>query len=297
MAANAEGASSIREELKVGRANTPEFAWPTVVLALVTLATFVGSVYLALRGGISYFTAACINTAVIYTIYTVVHEAVHNNISSRRQDRRWVDRVLGHASCFLLWQFMDHHREQHLVHHTHANHDDDPDINARGSLLGYLFVRLPVALINYFNPFALYSECRRYGVSKAGTRRALATFALNTAVLIGLIAAGYGYEVLVLWFIPWWIGQSAMLTMFTWAPHHDHTETGRYRDTRISEFPGGNLLLLGQGYHLIHHMMPAVPWYRYKPTFRQLRSILERNNARIEGFRPRPRHDSTASTH
>ena len=90
----------------------------------------------------------------------------------------------------------------------------------------------------------------------------------------------------MLWFIPWWVGQSVMLTMFTWSPHHDHYETGRYRDTRVSEFPGANWLLLGQGYHLIHHMMPAVPWYRYKQTFDELRPTLERNDVRIEGLRP-----------
>jgi len=240
MAATAAGKSTIREEIKVGRTNTPAFAWPTVVLALVLLATFAASVWLALRGSISYLASACINGVVIYSIYTVVHEAVHNNISSHRHDLRWVDSVLGHMSCFLLWQFMDHHRESHLEHHKHTNEDSDPDINARATLAGYLFVRLPVALLNYFNPYVLYQECKRFDVPRDGIRRTFIAFGLNTAVLAGLLVAGYGYEVLVLWFIPWWIGQSIMLTLFTWSPHHDHWETGRYRNSRISEFPGAN---------------------------------------------------------
>lgn len=286
--------STVREELQVGRANTPDFAWPTVTLALVLLVVFAASVASAMLGYMPYWAAALVNTAVIYSIYTVMHEAVHYNISSRRHGLRWVDAVLGQASGFLLWQFVDHHRAQHMVHHTHANEDDDPDINARGSFPGYLFVRLPVALVNYFNPFALYAECREYGVSKSGTRRSLIGFAVNATVLVGLIAAGFGYEVLTLWFIPWWIGNSAMLTMFTWLPHHDHYETGRYRDTRIFDFPGANFLLLGQGYHLIHHMMPAVPWYRYKPTFLRLRPVLEEHDARIEGLIPQPQNRAPA---
>lgn len=286
MATSVEGKSTIREELKVGRANTPDFAWPTVVLALALIAAFIASVTLAVQGYIPYLAAAVVNGVVIYSIYTVMHEAVHNNISSHRHELQWVDAVLGQMAGFLLWQFMDHHRESHLLHHKHANDEDDPDINARATLPEYLFVRLPVALMNYFNPFVLYAECKRFGVPKDGIRRTFAAFTANAAVLIGLIAAGYGYEVLVLWFIPWWVGQSVMLTMFTWSPHHDHHETGRYRDTRVSEFPGANWLLLGQGYHLIHHMMPAVPWYRYKRTFDELRPTLERNQVRIEGLRP-----------
>jgi beta-carotene hydroxylase len=183
---------------------------------------------------------------------------------------------------------MDHHRKQHMVHHARTNEEDDPDIYARGRFLGWLFVRLPLAFVSYFNPFHLYAECRKFGVTRAETRNVFLTFAVNTAVVIGLVAAGYGYEVLVLWFVPWWIGQTVMLTLFTWAPHHDHSETGRYRNTRVSEWPGGNVLLLGQGYHLIHHMMPAVPFYRYKRTFDQLRPILEAKGVRIEGFWPVP---------
>ena len=110
------------------------------------------------------------------------------------------------------------------------------------------------------------------------------TFALQSLGMIVLIALGYGFELLILWFIPWWIGQTVMLTLFTWAPHHDHSETGRYRDTRESLFPGANILLLGQNHHLIHHMMPGIPFYRYSRTFKEIRPMLEKNGVRIEGF-------------
>ena len=70
-----------------------------------------------------------------------------------------------------------------------------------------------------------------------------------------------------------------MLTLFTWTPHHDHRETGRYRNTRVSIWPGGNSLLLGQGFHLIHQMIPSIPYYRYESTFREMRPLLERQEA------------------
>ena len=80
--------------------------------------------------------------------------------------------------------------------------------------------------------------------------------------------------------------QSVMLTFFTWIPHHDHSETGRYRDTRVSLWPGAELLF-GQDPHLIHHRMPAIPYYRYRATFDDLGPILERHSVRIDGFLPR----------
>lgn len=288
MTATAEGASTLKTELRIGRENTPDFGWPTIVLTVALAGSFVAVCWLAVAGRIPDLLAVALNSILIYAFYTVVHEAVHGNISSRRHALRWIDEVCGTVCCFPLWLFMDHHRKQHMVHHARANAEDDPDIYARGSFLGWIFVRLPIAFANYFNPFRLYAECRKFGVTRAETRRVFVTFAINAAVVIGLVAAGYGYEVLVLWFVPWWIGQTVMLTLFTWAPHHDHSETGRYRDTRISEWPGGNILLLGQGYHLIHHMMPGVPFYRYKRTCDQLRPILEAKGARFEGFWPAP---------
>jgi beta-carotene hydroxylase len=111
-------------------------------------------------------------------------------------------------------------------------------------------------------------------------------FALHTGIVAAIVAAGYGLELLVLWLIPWFAGLHAMQTMFGWAPHHDHSETGRYRDTRISEFPLADIVTLQQNLHLIHHMLPAVPWYRYRAVYDEIRPILEANNVRIEGFWP-----------
>jgi fatty acid desaturase len=39
--------------------------------------------------------------------------------------------------------------------------------------------------------------------------------------------------------------------------------------------------LLEHDHHLMHHLFPRVPWYRY----REMRPILERGNAGLEGRR------------
>jgi fatty acid desaturase len=223
---------------------------------------------------------------VLYSLYTAVHEAVHSNISSRRKHLRWVDTVAGVVGCMPLWLNYHQHRRQHMAHHAHTNEDIDPDIYARGGLVGWLFLRLPVSLLNYFNPVQQYRDCKRFGLTKRETIYTAVSFGVNAAILLGLIFAGYAWEVLALWFVPWWIGQTAMLTFFTWTPHHDHHATGRYRNTRVSLWPGANVLLQGQNYHLIHHMIPSIPYYRYKTVFEEMRPILEGKGVRIEGFWP-----------
>lgn len=289
--------STVKFEMEVGRRHIPEFAWPTIFLAIGLHAGFAAVVVLALRGTLPYWAAITLNSIFIYAYYTVVHEAVHGNISSKSKQHRWVDVLFGTACCAPLWLIYDHHKKQHMVHHSHTNEDSDPDIYSRGSFIGWIFVRLPIALVNYFNPFALIRECRTFGCSQAEKRRSLVTFAFYVTVTATIIALGYGYELAMLWFIPWWIGQTVMLTLFTWAPHHDHHETGRYRNTRVSLWPGAEILLLGQNVHLIHHMMPAVPFYRYRKTFDELRPVLESKSVRIEGFWPRPTEGSTPVRH
>lgn len=32
---------------------------------------------------------------------------------------------------------------------------------------------------------------------------------------------------------------------------------------------------MGQNYHLVHHLWPSVPWYRYKPTYERMKPLLD----------------------
>ena len=284
-------ASTVRQEAEVGRRHTPEFGGRTLLLELELFALFFVATGLTVAGLIPMWLGAVGNTIFLYALYTVVHEAVHSNISSRRKELRWIDPVAGIIACAPLWLNYHQHKRQHMAHHAHTNEDEDPDIYARGSFLGWIFVRLPVALLNYFNPLQQYRDCQRFDCTRREIIYTFISFTAYSAVVIALVAMGYWREVLFLWFVPWWIGQTVMLTFFTWTPHHDHHETGRYRNTRVSLFPFANFLLQGQNYHLIHHMMPAIPYYRYKPVFEELRPILEAKGTRIEGLIPDPRNE------
>lgn len=287
--------STVRQEAEIGRRHTPDFGGRTLVLEAELFAIFIGATVLTVMGAIPMWLGTLANTVFIYALYTVVHEAVHSNISSRTKQARWIDIAAGIIACVPLWLFFHQHKRQHMLHHAHTNEESDPDIYARGSFLGWIFLRLPIALINYFNPVAQYRDCKRFDLSKREIAYTAVSFIVYATILIILLMAGYWREVLFLWFIPWWIGQTIMLTFFTWTPHHDHHETGRYRNTRVSLFPGANFLLQGQNYHLIHHMIPSIPYYRYKVTFNEMRPILESKDVRIEGLFPDPKNEQLAS--
>ena len=278
--------STVRWEAEVARKHSPSFAWPTLALAIGLLAGLVASTWAGFAGALPLWLAAIVNTIALYAIYTPLHDAIHSAIVPRAKGWRWVNVAVGMASAAPIWMFFHHHRKSHFVHHAKANTRDDPDLYAEGSFARVFFVKVPWALLHYFNPIQLWRECERFKVPTAERWLSLGLFALNTGIAAAAILTGHALEFVVLWLVPWFVGNLVMLTMFGWAPHHDHSETGRYRDTRIALFPGGDLLTLQQNLHLIHHMLPSVPFYRYRAVFDDLRPTLERHGARIEGFWP-----------
>lgn len=289
-----KAASTIAKEVEVGRRYSPEIAWPTIRLAIGVYAGLGASTWAALSGALPYWASALVNTVILYAAYTVVHEAVHNNIVPRKAGLRWLNQFLGFAVCIPLWMCFYPHKYSHTVHHTKCNTDEDPDIYARGPFGTVAFWRTPLASLSHLNPLALYGDCRRFNVPSRERHISYATFAAYTLAAIGIIMSGHGLELLVLWFIPWFVGYSIMLVFFTWVPHHPHVETGRYRNTRCSIWPGANLLVQGQHMHLIHHMMAWIPYYQYEKVFHEIRPYLEQNNAMIDGFWPRPPETSAA---
>jgi beta-carotene hydroxylase len=277
---------TIKQEMLIGRQYSPDIAWPTIMLAIGICISLAVSTWAALTDLLPYWACGVINSVILYGSYTVIHEAVHYNIVPRKASVRWMNSFFGLMICAVLWMFFYPHKKSHMVHHAKCNTEDDPDIYARGTFGVVTFWRIPVAVLGSFNPFGIYNECLKFRVTDSDRWITMTTFAAYTIIVISIVFAGYGYELLVLWFIPFFIGYSIMLIFFTWIPHHPHTESTRYRDTRCSVWPGANFFTQGQHMHLIHHMMPWVPYYQYEKVFHEIRPYLEQNNSMIDGFWP-----------
>ena len=36
-----------------------------------------------------------------------------------------------------------------------------------------------------------------------------------------------------------------------------------------------NILIMGQNYHLVHHLWPSIPWFEYKIAYEKTKPLLE----------------------
>ena len=287
--------STVKQEIALARRYRAVIAWPTLILLCGVYAGLLASTTLVLNGQMALWLGAVINGIILYGPYTVVHEAVHDNIVGNKSRFRWVNMTAGLLAAIPLWILVYPHRSSHRDHHTKCNTDEDPDIYARGSFGVVTFWKIPMAILGQMNPITQYRQCIQYRLSRQQRYLSILNYCFYVSLVAAIIASGYGYELLMLWFIPFFVGYTVMLVFFTWIPHHPHTLTGRYHDTRCSLWRAGNLLTQGQNYHLIHHMMPWVPWYQYEKVFYEIQPWLEQNNAIIDGFLPRSAEASLAA--
>ena len=54
---------------------------------------------------------------------------------------------------------------------------------------------------------------------------------------------------------------------FDYLPHRPFTSRNRWTNARIYPSQLMNMLIMGQNYHLVHHLWPSIPWFEYKPAY------------------------------
>ena len=94
------------------------------------------------------------------------------------------------------------------------------------------------------------------------------------------ITVGWKYPIL-LWVVPGILALALLAFMFDWVPHHPHKLRMRYLDTRVILFPGLPVITINQNLHLVHHLYPRIPFYKYGDSFKDLRSTLEEKGSII----------------
>ncbi len=217
------------------------------------------------------------------------HEALHGHPFGRP----WLDEALVFPALALTVPY-GRFRDTHLAHH----HDpiltdpyDDPESNyfdpavwnrlsaplrrllmVNNTLLGRLTVGPLIG-----NAIWLATEARLFRADAPGVRRAWALHALGLVPVVGW-----------LWLaaMPWWgyllaawLGHS-LLKIRTFLEHRAH-EAARARTVVIEDRGPFALLFLNNNLHVVHHMHPAVPWYRLPALYAANRQHYLRRN---EGY-------------
>lgn len=268
----------------VWRAHSGQLAVPTLILAAFVVVAFAVVMVLGLAGGIELWTGMLVNTVLAYFAFTPMHEASHGNVSGKHRQLRWLNEAVGWLCGAVMLAGFPAFKALHLRHHSHTN---DPDLDVDHWVAGKrplgIFLRCATIFPRYHWEF-LFGETSR---SKSG-RDSLAKGIGAIILFIGITAyasvEGYGIHVLFLWWIPAQIAFTILAFTFDWLPHYPHTNRGRYLDTRVYLLKGLRLLTLWQNYHLIHHLYPRVPFYRYDKVFEAEREFLLEKGATIKDW-------------
>ncbi len=266
------------------RAHTGGLAWPTLALLAVVVCGEAATVALVLGDALPLWGGTLVNSVLAYLAFTVMHEASHNNIHGGHPSLKALDTVAGWVAAIPLLAPYPAFKVLHLTHHSHTNvPGKDPDLWVVGGSVPSVVARCLTIIVHHYGQFLSGYTSRTHAAVNARLS-ALVAVALYVVAMVALVATGHGTLLVALWVVPAFLGAGLLAFAFDWLPHHPHSATGRYRDTRILLAPGATLLLLGQNYHLVHHLWPRVPFFRYGRCFRDARTELEQRGAIIEGI-------------
>jgi beta-carotene hydroxylase len=204
------------------------------------------------------------NVLALHMVGTVIHDACHN-VAHRN---RVVNAILGHGSALLLCFSFPVFTRVHMQHHANVNDPkNDPDhvVSTAG----------PLWLINArFLYHEIYFFQRRLW-----RKYELLEWFLSRLVLAILLYLGWRYDFLSFifdyWFVPLAVVGLALGLFFDYLPHRPFQERNRWKNARIYPSRILNWLIMGQNYHLVHHLWPSIPWYNYEKAYLATQPLLE----------------------
>ena len=237
---------------------------PNVLMTIVALMLIASSVWGYFVGNFPIWYCFIVNVLALHLSGTVIHDASHNSAHSNRI----VNSILGHTSALMLGFAFPVFTRVHLQHHGNVNDpENDPDhFVSTGGPLWMIAARFFYHEIFFFK--------RRLWRKYELLEWFLSRLFLATVVMLG-IHYGFIAYVMNFWFVPALVVGIALGLFFDYLPHRPFKETNRWKNARVYPSPVLNLLILGQNYHLVHHLWPSIPWYQYQPAYYATKSLLD----------------------
>lgn len=278
-------AAAVRRGVPDPGIRLPYVAIPTLLVWVISLLTWgaATSVVALVSTGVLpaswVWVTVPVLAAVSFAMFTVLHESVHHAAGRAS----WVNQWLGRLSMPFVsaWGSYPMFKYIHIEHHRNTNEDihTDPDAWTEHGPAWQLPFRW-LAMDAWYLRFYLPRLGRR-------PRREARGFVINllvvVAAMVALVATGFGWELLVVYLIPQRIAIGVLAWWFDWLPHHDlgvSARVDRFRATRVRVGWERVMtpLMFYQNYHLVHHIHPTIPFYRYVQAWRNTRDdYLDRN--------------------
>jgi fatty acid desaturase len=233
----------------------PAIAWPTLLLALFALATWSAGLGLVATG--SFGAGLVAMTLGAYLAFTPLHDATHGAVASKRPR---LNALVGRLSVVPLFGPYLAFRYVHLEHHAHTNDAaKDPDhYSARGP-----WPLLPLRWMT--QDLHYYVVYLRAGRPPAEVADVVISLTLLLGAVALLVSAGFPLVALA-WLVSSRLALGLLAFAFDYLPHRPHTvlqRDDRFRATSMRLGLPWQVLLLNQSHHLVHHLKPQVPFYRY----------------------------------
>jgi len=256
--------TTTRRPLPSARIPLPVISVPTLLLFFGGLVLWCTATWLVLARIAPPVLTVPLHAIVTFTMFTVVHESAHHAAGKLT----WVNETLGRlampfVAAYGSFPFL---RFIHSEHHRNTNEDSSTDPDAWTSQgawwqLPFRWVTLDV----WYTVFYATRARSRPGTERAETVVAM-TFSLAFAAT--MLACGHGWELLVIYVLPQRLGMAVLAWWFDWLPHHGLPAAkprDRFGATRVRVGLEWLMtpIMLCQNYHLVHHLHPAIPFYRY----------------------------------
>lgn len=260
----------------------PTFSPVPIALILFIYTGFALSAYLFLQGQIHWSLMILVNGILAYFSFTGIHDATHRAVSGNRV----FNDILGTISMFMLLPGMTARtfRYFHLEHHRYAgDKNKDPD-------------EFLVASAPYLLPFAwAFPESRWtfWYLMRWRTRPVTERieFALGISFYFGWhvlwLLSPYAVEFILIWMIPQRIGFLLNAYFFAHIQHPEGVLWEKYPfqcTVRIKSNALQSCLILGQSLHIVHHLLPSVPFYRYHLAWEAGKHLFEKYNIPVGGY-------------
>lgn len=254
-------------------------AYPTLVLFLLLSTGYGLSLYFYFNGTFSLLQSFICNVVLSYLIFTPLHEATHGNIAGSSKNK-WLDMIVGEMSGLVLFAPFMMFKVLHLRHHSNTNHPkNDPDYwVAQPNFLRIILAAFTIMPHYYRN--AIFNPTSRIKEELPAT---LLRKFFMILIVVGISLYSKSFAPLILWPLAAVFSLAILAIVFDWLPHQPYRSMERYYDTKIFNYKILTPFLMGQNYHLIHHLYPRIPWYRYGQGFVKLEADLRERKADIVG--------------
>jgi len=236
---------------------------PVLCVTLLGYLFWLGSLYLHLQYNLHYSISIPLSTLGVYTLFTPLHEATHNNISSNRLINKIVGNIVIIPYFFANFETFKY---IHLEHHRYTNVPElDPDRFSRYGIISCLFMPL-----HYY----------KYYLTNIITKNKVKSNLFYVCFIYLFLYISYVYsflkDVSIVWIIPSILGICLDAFIFDYLPHRDHSDqknTTKMTDGvfELNNKRGNDLLSLltcnQLTYHHIHHLNSKIAFHNYKEVW------------------------------